>query len=218
MSSMTAIWERGKEMQKKSKKIHKGEFGYICYEKKKRGLITLGLFALPMAAYIFGVITTGTNANLITVVAMVGCLPACRSLVGMIMMWMQKPMDKNEYEVIQGHAEDLVTAYECFLTSPEKNTFVDCFAVCGNKVVGYFSRIQGSAQFTEQHVRKILKQNGYKVDVKVFTELKTFTERLDYLRSHKEELTRDIIFEPDSRYPGLSREELIKHIILAISL
>ena len=70
----------------------------------------------------------------------------------------------------------------------------------------------------EQHVKKILKQNGYKVDVKVMTELKPYLERLDYLNEHKEELERDIVFEPDSRYPDLSREELIKHVILAISL
>ena len=50
------------------------------------------------------------------------------------------------------------------------------------------------------------------------TELKPYLERLDYLNEHKEELERDIVFEPDSRYPDLSREELIKHVILAISL
>ena len=67
-------------------------------------------------------------------------------------------------------------------------------------------------------MKKILKQNGYKVDVKVMTELKPYLERLDYLNAHKEEMVKDIIFTPDERYPELSREELIKHIILAISL
>lgn len=199
-------------------KAKKGDFGYIHREKIKRLLTTLILFAIPLAAFVGGVLVTKTKNNIITVIALVGCLPACRSLVSTIMMWMQKPMDSASYEKIRSHAGNLVMAYEMYLTTYEKSTFVESFAVCGNKVVGYSSRIEGSPQFVEQHVKKILKQNGYKTDVKVMTELKPYLERLDYLNEHQEELEKDIVFEPDSRYPDLSRAELIKHIILAISL
>lgn len=199
-------------------KAKKGDFGYIHREKIKRLLTTLILFAIPLAAFVGGVLVTKTKNNIITVIALVGCLPACRSLVSTIMMWMQKPMDSAAYEKIRSQAGNLVMAYEMYLTTYEKSTFVESFAVCGNKVVGYSSRIEGSPQFVEQHVKKILKQNGYKTDVKVMTELKPYLERLDYLNEHQEELEKDIVFEPDSRYPDLSRAELIKHIILAISL
>ncbi|MBS6195341.1 MAG: hypothetical protein KH828_07150 [Clostridiales bacterium] len=199
-------------------KVKKGDFGYIHGQKIRRGLLTLGLFALPLAAFIGGVLVTGTKKNIITVVAMVGCLPACRALVSAIVMWMQKPMDKEIYQKIQKHTGGLVMSYEMYLTTYEKSVFVESFAICGNKVVGYSSRMDGSPQFIEQHVKKILKQNGYKTDVKVLKELNQYLERLDYLNAHKEELTKDIVFEPDSRYPDLSREELIKHTILAISL
>lgn len=199
-------------------KVKKGDFGYIHSQKIRRTFLTLGLFALPIAAFVGAVLITGTKKNIITVVAMVGCLPACRALVNAIMMWIQKPMEESVYQEIKKHAGNLVMSYEMYLTSYEKSTFVESFAVCGNKVVGYSSRISGSTQFIEQHVRKILKQNGYKTDVKVLTDLNSYLERLDYLNAHREELTKDIVFEPDSRYPELSREEMIKHIILAISL
>lgn len=205
-------------MKGQNMKAKKGDFGYIHREKIKRLLTTLILFAIPLAAFVGGVLVTKTKNNIITVIALVGCLPACRSLVSTIMMWMQKPMDSAAYEKIRSHAGNLVMAYEMYLTTYEKSTFVESFAVCGNKVVGYSSRIEGSPQFVEQHVKKILKQNGYKTDVKVMTELKPYLERLDYLNEHQEELEKDIVFEPDSRYPDLSRAELIKHIILAISL
>ena len=39
-----------------------------------------------------------------------------------------------------------------------------------------------------------------------------------FVDSDKEELERDIKFTPDERYPKLSRDELIRHLILAISL
>ena len=180
--------------------------------------MTLLLFAIPMAAFVGAYLITGTKKNIITVIAMVGCLPACKSLVGFIVMFLQKSMDEKSYRKINEHAKDLVMSYEMYLTTYEKSTFVESFAICGNKVIGYSSRIDGSPQFVEQHVKKILKQNGYKVDVKVMTELKPYLERLDYLNAHKEELVKDIAFTPDERYPELSREELIKHIILAISL
>lgn len=205
-------------MKKNSNKVRKGDFGYIRQERKKRILVTLGLFALPLAAFIAAALITKTTKNIITVIAVVGCLPACRSLVNTIMIFIPKPMEKDIWKKIDGHAGCLVMLYEMYLTTYEKNTFVDSFAVCGNKVVGYSSRINGSTQFIEQHVKKILKQNGYKVEVKVLTELRTYLERLDYLNSHAEELRKDIVFEPDERYPELGREELIKHTILAISL
>lgn len=205
-------------MKNTKKKIRKGDFRYIQHEKIRRFLVTLLLFAIPMAAFVGAYLITGTKKNIITVIAMVGCLPACKSLVGFIVMFLQKSMDESSYRKIKEHAKDLVMSYEMYLTTYEKSTFVESFAICGNKVIGYSSRIDGSPQFVEQHVKKILKQNGYKVDVKVMTELKPYLERLDYLNAHKEEMVKDIIFTPDERYPELSREELIKHIILAISL
>lgn len=205
-------------MKNTKQKIRKGDFGYIQHEKIRRFLVTLLLFAIPMAAFVGAYLITGTKKNIITVIAMVGCLPACKSLVGFIVMFLQKSMDEKSYRKINEHAKDLVMSYEMYLTTYEKSTFVESFAICGNKVIGYSSRIDGSPQFVEQHVKKILKQNGYKVDVKVMTELKPYLERLDYLNAHKEELVKDIAFTPDERYPELSREELIKHIILAISL
>ena len=199
-------------------KTAKGEYGYIRWEKKRRLLVTLGLFTLPVAAFVGGVLVTGTKQNLITVVALVGCLPACRSLVGLIMMGMQKSMTEENYQAIRAHQGNLVMAYELVLTTYEKNAFLDAIAVCGNKVVGYSSRLDCSPEFMEQHVRKILKQNGYKTEVKILKDRKKYLERLDYLNAHKEELERDIRFEPDERYPDLSREELIRHTILAIAL
>ena len=145
------------------KKVKKGDYGYIRYEKKKRLLTTVVLFLIPLAAFLAAFLITGTKKNIITVIAMVGCLPACRALVNMIMMWLQKPMDAKVYKKIQAHEGELEVTYETYLTTYEKSVFVESFAVCGNKVIGYTSHMDGSTQFIEDHVRGILKQNGYKV-------------------------------------------------------
>ena len=63
------------------KKVNKGDYGYIRYEKKKRLLITVALFLIPLAAFLAAFLITGTKKNIITVIAMVGCLPACRVIL-----------------------------------------------------------------------------------------------------------------------------------------
>ena len=61
-------------------KIRKGDYGYIRREKKKRLLVTLGLFVLPAIVFIVGlVLADGNKSNIFTVVAVVGCLPGCRA-------------------------------------------------------------------------------------------------------------------------------------------
>ena len=72
--------------------------------------------------------------------------------------------------------------------------------------------------FQEQEAQKILRGNGFKVNVKIFTRLEQFLERLDSMNEHKESLEEGIKFRPDEKYPDLSRDELIKHTILAICL
>lgn len=208
-----SITERTKDM-----KVQKGDFGYIQWQKKQRILVTLGLFFIPLVAFVIGVLVTGTRNNLITVIAVVGCLPACRSLVGVIVMWMQKPMEEELYQEIRPHQKELTMAYELVVTTYEKNAFLDAVAICGNKVAAYSSRMKESPEYIEQHIRKILKQNGYKTEVKVFKEKRAYLDRLDHLNAHKAELERDIKFEPDERYPDLDRDQLIRHLILAISL
>ena len=126
------------------KKVKKGDYGYIRYEKKKRLLTTVVLFLIPLAAFLAAFLITGTKKNIITVIAMVGCLPACRALVNMIMMWLQKPMDAKVYKKIQAHEGELEVTYETYLTTYEKSVFVESFAVCGNKVTALnILRIQG---------------------------------------------------------------------------
>ena len=72
----------------KKVKIEKGDFGYIRSQKKKRILITCCLFAITLLIYFTGLIQTKTRLNMFTFVAIMGCLPAGKSAVGMIMILM----------------------------------------------------------------------------------------------------------------------------------
>ena len=119
------------------KKVKKGTFGYIKYQKKKTFLITFILFLIPLVIYVTGYIQTKTKLNLFTFVAILGCLPACKSLVGLIMIMMQKSIDTATYEAAKKANGNLVSGYELVFTAYEHTTPVNALLVCGDQVVCY---------------------------------------------------------------------------------
>lgn len=201
------------------KKVKKGNYGYIRYEKKRRFLITVIQFILPLGLYIIGYMTVKTRLNLFTLIAILGCLPACRSAVGLIMMLMQKPMPRDRYESARQAAQGLVSGYEAVITAYEHASHVEAFVVCGNQVVCFTADAQTQPAYLEKHIRQMLSANGFtEMQVKVFLEFKPYLQRVAQISQKQEHYREGIAFTPDERYPGLSREEVIYHTILAIAL
>ena len=160
----------------------------------------------------------GTRNTIWTVVAAVGCLPGCKSMVGLILIWARKPMDQAVYDKIRAHQKNLEMAYEMYMTFYDKSAVIDAFAICGNVVVGYSSDPKIDADYMAQNARKLVRGNGFAVDVKILKDLGAFLERLDSMNLHQESLREGIRFTPDERYPDLSREQLIRQYLLALCL
>ena len=201
-------------------KVQKGDAGYISAQKKRRLLITAGLFVLPLAVFALGLLYFGKRENVLTVVAVVGCLPGCRSMVGLVMIMMRKPGPGEMISEIQAHAGGLTMAYELFFTTYEKNVYVDAAAVCGNTVVCYTkNETRENADFIQEHIQKMIRHNGYPVSVIVMNgNTDRFLERLDSMNKNRYSLQEGITFSPDPRYPGLSRDEMVRHIMLTLVL
>ena len=81
-------------MSKTKQKIQKGDYGYIKSQQKKRTLYTILALLAPLLVFFTGLYIHRTRNTVFTVVAVVACLPACKFAVGMIMMYMQKPMKR----------------------------------------------------------------------------------------------------------------------------
>lgn len=201
------------------KKIKKGELGYISKEKKRRSIVTSILFLIPLIILISGWIYHGTRENILTVVAIVGCLPACKSMVGLIMILMQKSMNPEEYKKAEQVRKDLVGGYELVITAYEKNTAVNAFVVCGSEIVCYTPEPKADPAFLEKHIVKILAANAVRdVHVKVLKDFKKYIQRVEQLQKGQEQYRSGIEWTPDERYPDLNRDEFIYHTLLAISL
>ena len=101
---------------KNKNKVPKGEFGYFRSEKKRRLIITAILFAVPLFIFFTSWIYFKTRMTVWTVVSVVGCLPACKSMVSLIMIWKCRPLDEKLYQKIHGHQGKLDMAYEMYMT------------------------------------------------------------------------------------------------------
>ena len=65
-------------------KAERGKPGYINSLKKKYLVISIVEFAIVAAVFVLGYLQTGSRLNLLTVVAILGCLPASKNLVEFI--------------------------------------------------------------------------------------------------------------------------------------
>ena len=64
---------------------YKGTKGYLKSQNKYEIGRTCLYFAISLSLFLAGIIATGDKMNLLTIVAVLGCLPACKSAVTMIM-------------------------------------------------------------------------------------------------------------------------------------
>lgn len=201
------------------KKVKKGTYGYIKYQKIRTFIITFILFLIPLVIYATGYIQTKTRLNLFTIVAILGCLPACKSLVALIMIMMQKSVPQDIYEQAKKANGDLIAGYELVFTAYEHTTPVNTLIICGDQIVCYTPDEKTDIAYLEKHITRILTVNGFpSVQVKVMKDFKKYLQRAKEIGSRQDYYREDIEFTPDERYPELSREELILHTLLAISL
>ena len=202
------------------KKVRKGAYGYIRYEKKKRALLTLIMFAIPILIYVTAFRITGSNRNVMTIIAVLGIIPAAKCAVSWIMVMLLGDGSKEAVEITEKYASDLPHAYELAVTAYEGRMPLDAVVVCGKEVV--CCSLKGDPKqisFMEKHMTKILNSNHFfDSNVKIFQDLNHYADRIKRIASSPETYRAGITFQGDDRYPGLTREEIILHTIMAISI
>ena len=197
------------------KKVAKGKFGYTMSHRKWQILKMLLYIALALAIFLLGWITTKKTANLLSVVAICGALPISKEMVGVIMSFKRKPMEKELYEQISTKAGSLEQIYELVFTTQEKSYVVEAAIVEGKDVICYTIDPKCDVMALQKHLQKMLDANGYKENVKVFKDLKKFLDRVSDLERREKV---EIPYTPHSTYPDLNRDQLVKHTLLALSI
>ena len=192
------------------KRVAKGKFGYTLSHRKWQ-IMKMSLYiVLALAIFLIGWITTKTTKNIMSIVAICGALPISKEMVGVIMSFKRKPMNKLVYEQISGKAGNLEQIYELLFTTNEKSYGVEAAIVEGKDVICYTVDPKCEVTVLQKHLLKMLDAN-----VKVYTDLKKFLDRVsDLERRDKEEIP----YKQHPTYPDLNRDQLVKHLLLALSV
>ena len=190
-------------------KYTKGNPGYLNHQLKKEIAKTLLMFAIVIAILLLGISQTGDRMNLLTIVAVVGSLPACKALVGVIVRFPYRSISSQTACEILQRTEHITTAFDMIVTSEEKIMPVDCVAISGNTVCGYTAHPKANVEAVSKHIKKMLMQNGYThVSVKIFDGYTAFLTRAEGMNNIA------AIDQIDQK----KLEEGIRRIILNISM
>lgn len=157
----------------------KGCKNYLNSQKKYELIRTLLYFAISLSLFATGYITTKTKTNLLTIVAVLGCLPACKSFVGMIMFFRYKSLKAS----ITGKIEELQLtmhqAYDMVFTTYQKNYVVGHLVVFQGQICGFTEMENFQEVEFEKHIHQVLGAEGFKeVSMKIFVDEKKYLDRL----------------------------------------
>lgn len=162
----------------------KGTYGYIENHKAYAAIRTLIYFLLCIGLYVMGYVTTGSNKNLLTVVAILGCLPACKSLVNLIMFLKAKGCSQELMQRVREYDADLTTLYDLYFTTYQKNFAISHMVLKGNVLCGISESSKCDVNEAEKHLEQMLTQEGIKnITVKIFSNGNKYIDRLSQLRS-----------------------------------
>lgn len=164
------------------RKVQKGSYGYLPYQKKASLIRTILFFALSIAVYVMGILSTGSNKNLLTIVAVLGCLPACKSAVNTVMFFRASGCSEAAWKKISAYDDILTGLYDMYFTSYKKNFPISHMVLKGNVICAYTESAGCDCNAGEKHLEQMLLQDGYKhMTIKIFDQLDKYTDRLGQL-------------------------------------
>lgn len=160
----------------------KGSYGYLENRKLYTALRTVLFFLLSIGLYVIGLVTTGSNKNLLTIVAVLGCLPACKSLVNFILFLRAKGCSEGLKNALCAYDGKLTVFYDLYFTSYQKNYPISHMVLKGGILCGITEDPACSAQEVQKHLETMLSQEGIKnVTVNIFSQEETYIDRLSRL-------------------------------------
>ncbi len=185
--------------------LKKGRYGYLKNQRKKEIIKTILYFSLSAAIFAMGYYSTKTKVNLLTVVAVLGCLPASKSAVSMIMYLRAGSCSDACYQAVRTYEKETLLLYDLYLTSYRRNFQISAVAVKNNTICGYTEDGKCDLSAGEKHITEILQQSGYNaLTVKLFSDFSKFAERVDQINALPEK--------------NAEREESIAQVLRDISL
>ena len=162
-------------------RIKKGNYGYIAFQRKIEILKTVMMLALSFGLYNLGIYSTGNNKNLLTLFAVLGCLPMAKFCVNAIMFIRAKGCSKSLNDKLKA-AGLTADFYDLYFTAFKKNYQVSALTYKRKSLIGVSEDPDIDVSEAESHLKTVLENAGVKEPVvKIFKDSDKFIERLTEL-------------------------------------
>lgn len=163
------------------KPIDKGQFEYIKNKKKQRAIFCAVNFLLVLAVFLTGYFSTGSRENLLTVMAILGVLPAAKFAATLCMMLPYHSQTREEYDKVAEVAGESILYVDMLLSTEKKVLPTDFIVIRGGTVCGLATSPKYDATFAQDYITGMLKKNGIKANVKIFLDRGKFLKRVKEL-------------------------------------
>lgn len=164
--------------------VPKGAYGYLKNRTKYTACRTVFFFLLSIGLYITGIVSTGSNKNPLTIAAVLGCLPSCKSAVNFIIFLRARGCSEGLHQKLSAfdNKEGIAVFYDLYFTSYQKNYPISHMALKGDILCGVTESPACDCNEAKKHLEQMLSQEGIKnVVVNLFSEEDTYIDRLSRL-------------------------------------
>lgn len=175
--------------------ILKGSYGYLKRRTTRVILLTILMFCSAIGVLLIGVMMTGTKKNLLTIVAILGLLPAARSTTEMIMLLRAKKYTCSAAlhdaicEKIPVSDQEFMR-YDLYMTAYEHNFPMYALGCKAGSLVCFMGDAKQTEKDVKSHIEKLIKQNALKIgNIKIYFSETKFIERLAEMHSGENEFT-----------------------------
>ncbi len=168
----------------------KGEKGYLKNQRIYELVRTILYFALSLTLYASGIFTTGSNKNLLTIVAVLGMLPASKSLVETVMFYRFRGCSEELMKRLGelDLPEDLCQAYDRVFTSSKKDFNIAHLAIRSGAICGICEAGDFDENAFREHLTERLTAEGFKgFTVKIFTDPAKYEARLLQMKDQEDD-------------------------------
>lgn len=160
----------------------KGAYGYLARQKKRIILITAIEFAIVLIIFLTGILLSHTNKNFFTLIAVLGCLPACKSLVSLIMYCRAKGCSETLYRSVSALRLTMPQHFDLYLTGYSHNFQISHLVIRAHCIAGITESTGFDEKAFQSHLTPILKKNGFSdLTIRVYTDAAPYTGRLQEL-------------------------------------
>lgn len=164
------------------KRVTKGSFGYLKGKRTETILWTLLLFVVSATLFIAGIVATGSKENLLTIVAILGILPAARSLVNCIMYCKSKPCSLQWYEAHKDFIGQFTYGYYDFVfTTSERAYNVPVLVIKEGNICGLTFDTRKPVKELEKHIQSCLKKEKRSANIVIFDKEEEFLKRIEQM-------------------------------------